>query len=393
MSNPTYQTNSPATMPPGLEVDSEDNGGATRQVVAIRNPQDGTAVVTDGSGVTQPISVASLPLPTGAATSAKQDDLLAELQKKADLTETQPVSLANLEKENAEAVGANDVGLPLMGRYNNGEGFEYRSLMTDGSGSVKVDFANVSAGTIPIYGNVIPLDGNGSVPTGKASGEAETVGDGGVPMLANYDTGEGDQYINPRADSSGGVWVDMRAYRASDGTFQHLRLDKATDSLPTMDYAHHEIHEGDHYFYTDYDGDVDTAGPKYYRLTTPNTTKWIHLNLNLYSEGVGTWQLFENPTVNAAGTTATTFNNNRNSGNTAGLVVAYDATSTADGTLLKTWRTGSGTTVPTRVGSSSSRDEEIILKQAEDYFIKFTPDADNAKTKLELEWYEHTNVA
>lgn len=43
---------------------------------------------------TQPVSAASLPLPTGAATSAKQDLLLAELQLKADLSETQPVSIA-----------------------------------------------------------------------------------------------------------------------------------------------------------------------------------------------------------------------------------------------------------------------------------------------------------
>lgn len=35
-------------------------------------------------------------LPTGAATSAKQDSLLTELQLKADLTETQPVSLASV---------------------------------------------------------------------------------------------------------------------------------------------------------------------------------------------------------------------------------------------------------------------------------------------------------
>jgi len=32
-----------------------------------------------------------------------------------------------------------------------------------------------------------------------------------------------------------------------------------------------------------------------------------------------------------------------------------------------------------------------MLKQNEDYFLKFTPDADNARTKLELEWYEHIN--
>lgn len=35
-------------------------------------------------------------MPSGAATSAKQDALLTELQLKADLTETQPVSLASV---------------------------------------------------------------------------------------------------------------------------------------------------------------------------------------------------------------------------------------------------------------------------------------------------------
>jgi hypothetical protein len=45
---------------------------------------------------TQPVSLASVPLPAGAATAAKQDLLLAELQLKADLTETQPVSLASV---------------------------------------------------------------------------------------------------------------------------------------------------------------------------------------------------------------------------------------------------------------------------------------------------------
>ena len=176
-------------------------------------------------------------------------------------------------------------------------------------------------------------------------------------------------------------------------TFNGLRLkkDTTTGATATIDYAHKEIHSGSHFFYSDYDSDVDTASPKYYRITTPNTTKWAHMIFTFYSEGVGTWQLFENPTVNAAGTTATVFNNNRNSATAATVVIAYDATSTSDGTLLKTWRTGSGTNAPSRVGTESRNDTEIILDQDQDYFLKFTPDADNAKTKVELEWYEHTN--
>ena len=44
---------------------------------------------------TQPVSAAALPLPSGAATSAKQDDLLTELQLKADLTERQPIEIVD----------------------------------------------------------------------------------------------------------------------------------------------------------------------------------------------------------------------------------------------------------------------------------------------------------
>lgn len=176
-----------------------------------------------------------------------------------------------------------------------------------------------------------------------------------------------------------------------DTTFQVPRLDVATHTLQTIEYEHHEIHAGSHFIYYDYDGDVDTAAPKYYRLTTPNTTKWVHIQLILFSEGSGTWQLFENPTINAVGTTATVFNNDRNSLTAATMVIAYDPTTTNDGTQIKIWRTGSGTNAPMRAGSESRSSVELILKQNEDYVLKFVPDADNAKTKVEILWYEHIN--
>lgn len=55
-------------------------------------------MATKGSVLSIPniVSVQSSVLPTGAATSAKQDTLLTELQLKADLTETQPVSISTM---------------------------------------------------------------------------------------------------------------------------------------------------------------------------------------------------------------------------------------------------------------------------------------------------------
>ena len=36
----------------------------------------------------------------------------------------------------------------------------------------------------------------------------------------------------------------IRGFRSSDSTAQPLRLDKATNTIQTIDYAHHEIHAG-----------------------------------------------------------------------------------------------------------------------------------------------------
>jgi len=50
-------------------------GSASTDVLTVQGIASMTAIKTDGSGVTQPVSAASLPLPTGAATAAKQPAL------------------------------------------------------------------------------------------------------------------------------------------------------------------------------------------------------------------------------------------------------------------------------------------------------------------------------
>lgn len=75
--------------------------GASKIRVTALAAVTGTAVVTlKGGTVTQVDS-------TGEATAAKQDLLLTELQLKADLTETQPVSAASLPLPSGAATSAN----------------------------------------------------------------------------------------------------------------------------------------------------------------------------------------------------------------------------------------------------------------------------------------------
>ena len=67
---------------------------------------------------TQPVSLAALPLPGGASTAVNQStvitrlgDLIVELQKKSDLTETQPVSIAALPLPSGSSTAANQATL------------------------------------------------------------------------------------------------------------------------------------------------------------------------------------------------------------------------------------------------------------------------------------------
>lgn len=85
--------------------DAAHSSGATgNYILGVRQDADTSPVSTDGdyhglifdNAGNLKVNVKISALPSGAATSAKQDLLLAELQLKADLTETQPVSLATV---------------------------------------------------------------------------------------------------------------------------------------------------------------------------------------------------------------------------------------------------------------------------------------------------------
>ena len=82
---------------------------------------------------------------------------------------------------------------------------------------------------------------------------------------------------------------------------------------------HHKIHKGDHYTCQEDDQDVDTV--KYLLVKSPDTTTRVHYIFNMRSSLNGTIEFFESPTVTASGTTLTSYNNDRNSGNTAELLI------------------------------------------------------------------------
>ena len=183
----------------------------------------------------------------------------------------------------------------------------------------------------------------------------------------------------------------VRGFRSSDSTSQPLRLDKATNSIQTIDYAHHEIHAGSGFYYTD-SVELNSAGTQDYMITTPDTTKWAHMIFMVTGSAITQVQIYE--AGNRTGTAAQTIvNANRNSATTSVLTL-HKGTSggSTDGTLI--WQRKSGSSsAQSRTGLEAIHDAEIILKQNTKYILRITSGTNANLTNLMLEWYEHTDIA
>lgn len=184
----------------------------------------------------------------------------------------------------------------------------------------------------------------------------------------------------------------INGWRSSDSTSQPLRLDKATNSLQVVDYAHHEVHAGSSFYYHDVIS-IANAATQDYLITTPNTTVWAHFGVEVdFNDGAGTLELYE--AADRTGTTAqTVFNRNRNSANTATTTVHKGQSGgTTDGTRIMWKRHGSGK----EVGGQSGTSEERILKQNTKYILRITNVAGAGVTNnitVIMRWYEHTDIA
>lgn len=165
-------------------------------------------------------------------------------------------------------------------------------------------------------------------------------------------------------------------------------IDDVDQAKIGIDVTHHHIHDGDHYTFVVIDTDVDIAAPKYIRITPPNTTTRIHFTGQVYVTASSLIELFENPTINAAGSVVTIYNNDRNSVNSATATAFEDTTTTNDGTRIDAGRAGGSARPNFRIGGETARRNEWILKQNEDYLIKITPDADNTEVVISITWYE-----
>ena len=186
-------------------------------------------------------------------------------------------------------------------------------------------------------------------------------------------------------------------YRSSDDKWRRIRIDKATDSLQIIDYAHHEIHSGSHFFVVGVQ-DLSINQVLDFTWAMPNTTKWAHWVWKFDTESELAWYVYENAVVtNPLANALMPLNSNRNSATVSGTTMKYEIqanltaanadTNVTAATLIKSGISGSGKT-----GGSDSRESEIILKQGATYCLRAVATA-AGYINFDMEWYEHTDVA
>ncbi len=166
-------------------------------------------------------------------------------------------------------------------------------------------------------------------------------------------------------------------------------VDAETGSLKTIDHAHHEIHEGDHYYVQGYI-ELDDEGEHHVKLVTPDTLKQIHFVFDIQSTGICSSTLVEDATGGMAGGAAMTpRNNNRNSGTAGAVALTGGVSACTGGTMIENDKWGSEGHKE-NIGGGSARSDELILKRNSVYCRSFISGADDNVIQFKASWYEHT---
>ncbi len=180
---------------------------------------------------------------------------------------------------------------------------------------------------------------------------------------------------------------------SSPNETDEIRIDPSTNTLQTIDLAHHEIHSGLHYFMEGFI-ELDDTETFYVKLVTPDTTKWSHFTWDIQSSGILTTYLDEGASGGMlSGTNVTPLNNNRNSVNTSAITITSNVTAASGYTTRisqSKWGVAGGR-FSGGSGGDNNREDEIILKQNTTYLRTFISGEDSNIINFKANWYEHTD--
>ncbi len=158
-----------------------------------------------------------------------------------------------------------------------------------------------------------------------------------------------------------------------------------TGAQVTVDYTHHQIHEGEHHFICSYDTLASGASTTFtVRPMTANGD--IHMLFEVESSNILEVEVYEGGATTTAGTSATPLNSNRSNYSTSTLMVAKDAFISGH-TLLYEQKYGANGQF-TKFGGSANRENEMILRNNTVYYYKFISGAADNIVSYCGEWYE-----
>ncbi len=114
-------------------------------------------------------------------------------------------------------------------------------------------------------------------------------------------------------DGKEGLVVNGILYcRINSSIIKPVRMDASTHSIQCVDYEHHEIHSGSHY-YIEGHTTLNNTDTLYAKIVTPDSAKWAHFTWQISSNGILESALFEKPTGGMTGGLRKTIHaNNRN---------------------------------------------------------------------------------
>lgn len=182
------------------------------------------------------------------------------------------------------------------------------------------------------------------------------------------------------------VIAQLQAQNSSD-TWSNLKIDTLTNSLVGIDYAHHEIHQGNHYTVRRFVSLTGSGGatPQDDTFVIVGANKTLHIIIDVSCETEMRFNLYEATTVSGNGTNQTAYDNNRVTANTTDAAWYRNPTVSTDGTLLDTIYVGAGK----NTGAQVSTRLEWILKKSTNYMFRvINLSATGGDFSMRLMYYE-----
>ena len=179
-----------------------------------------------------------------------------------------------------------------------------------------------------------------------------------------------------------------------NNNLQEVRVNSANRGMLVMDPILCKTFAGAQFFYSEAFTLAETSDAKDYIFKTPDTTEWAHLTFRLTGSAITEISLWEDTelTTTSDYTELTTYNNNRNSTDSASCLLyeASPATATDSGTRLFHMKSGAATR-QSRTPMTGERSDEKFLKQNSYYRFSFATESTGNLCNTLFQWHEHTN--